>query len=143
MSQLILNGKNIPYNQSEYLFKDDPLALKYYHKSKKNLKTGIIITSASFGVIIAGIVFIATDNHMGYCDTICFTNGDAIGFFAIGLGFPLLSSTGLLIHFKGRSQQKKAVDRYNLKQDQELSNKKEFNLKIGPTNHGIGFTLSF
>ena len=90
-----------------------------------------------------GALLLLADNNSGYCDTFCFTTGDVIGFFTIGLVAPITGSAGTGIHAGGNKYGRAAFSQFNSSRTPIMDEQENDYLRIGVAENGFGFTLRF
>lgn len=98
-----------------------------------------IVSLSSLGT---GIALIVLDKHEGYCDLICFTDGDYIGMGFLNL-FAITGVASILTFKSGRNKQRQVIDAFNQNQIGFHKETRPNELVFGLTTNGIGWVYRF
>ena len=139
----LYKGYVYKYDQLETILSTNPSALDGFHtskaESKKSLRYGLAAL-ATAGTGLIAMVAGATPEDM-YCDLVCISSGEIIGFIALAFCTPSLSALSLLHGVNSSNSKAESILFFN----SGLSSIDEpnWNLKIGTTQHGLGLVLNF
>ena len=132
-------GQTYEYADMEYVFQQDPYALKKYLKSLKRKKSAKVLGIVTLGVIGGSLV--ALGGGSSNCDTICAS--DAVA--ALGLVVASITGTIALSHtISSGSSRRKAIRTINNLQSQDLGiQDDEWKMDLKVNTGGVGMVVTF